>query len=131
MTNTVRSTNDTPVVVADRSHIAVMGRTEEQESLAKKLERKKELEQEQYKMIVDLYGHYRNGTFLSIDIVNSTKLKEGEDSLRVIQSFQAFHRYIAEHITGCLASVFSGDGVMCLYETPQKAVDVAINILSG
>ena len=129
--NSVSSTNAVSIVVADRFYIAVMGNTEEQESLAKKLERKKELEQEQYKMIVDLYGHYRNGTFLSIDIVNSTNLKEGEDSLKVIQTFQAFHRYIAEHITGCLASVFSGDGVMCLYETPQKAVDVAIDIFSG
>jgi class 3 adenylate cyclase len=129
--NTASSTNDVPIAAADRSHIAGRGNAEEQETLAKKLERKKELEQEQYKMIVDLYGHYRNGTFLSIDIVNSTKLKEGEDSLKVIQTFQAFHRYIAEHITGSLASVFSGDGVMCLYEAPQKAVDIAINILSG
>ena len=131
ITDQVGSLNEIPVASADRSHIAAMGNTEKQETLAKKLERKKELEQEQYKMIVDLYGHYRNGTFLSIDIVNSTKLKEGEDSLKVIQTFQAFHRYIAEHITGCLASVFSGDGVMCLYETPQKAVDVAIDIFSG
>jgi class 3 adenylate cyclase len=129
--NTVRSRDDIPVVLADRSHVAVMGKNEEQESLEKKLERKKELEQEHHKMIVDLYGHYRNGTFLSIDIVDSTKLKEGEDSLRVIQTFQAFHRYIAERITGCLASVFSGDGVMCLYETPQEAVDVALDIFGG
>lgn len=101
------------------------------ETLAAKLERTKELEQEQYRMMVDLYSHYRNGTFLSVDIVNSTKLKEGEDSLRVIQTFQAFHRSIGEHIKGSLASVFSGDGVMCLYETPQEAVDVAVNVLRG
>ena len=131
MPNHLSSLNDMPVASADRSYIAGMGKTEDQETLAKKLERKKALEQEQYKIIVDLYGHYRNGTFLSIDIVNSTKLKEGEDSLKVVQTFQAFHRYIAEHMTGSLASVFSGDGVMCLYEAPQKAVDVAITILSG
>jgi class 3 adenylate cyclase len=131
ITNHVTSLNDIPVAGAGRSHIAAMGNAKTQETLARKLERKKELEQEQYTMIVDLYGHYRNGTFLSIDIVNSTKLKEGEDSLKVIQTFQAFHRYIAEHITGSLASVFSGDGVMCLYEAPQKAVDIAISIFSG
>ena len=131
MPNHVNSLNDIAVASAGRSHIAGMGNTEEQETLAKKLERKKELEQEQYRMIVDLYGHYRNGTFLSIDIVNSTKLKEGEDSLKVIQTFQAFHRYIHEHITGSLASVFSGDGVMCLYDAPQKAVDIALKIFSG
>jgi class 3 adenylate cyclase len=129
--NAIASTNHVPIAAAGRSHIAGMGKTEEQETLAQKLERKKELEQEQYKMVVDLYGHYRNGTFLSIDIVNSTKLKEGEDSLKVVHTFQAFHRYIAEHISGSLASVFSGDGVMCLYDAPQKAVDIAINIFSG
>jgi len=129
--NHVNWLNETPVASADRPHLAGMANTQEQETLARKLERKKELEQEQYKMVVDLYGHYRNGTFLSIDVVNSTKLKEGEDSLKVVQTFQAFHRYIAEHITGALASVFSGDGVMCLYEVPQKAVDVAINIFGG
>jgi class 3 adenylate cyclase len=125
------SLNDMPVAGADRSHIAAMRHADTQETLAKKLERKRKLEQEQYRMIVDLYGHYRNGTFLSIDIVNSTKLKEGEDSLKVLQTFQAFHRYIAEHITGSLASVFSGDGVMSLYDAPRKAVATAINILSG
>jgi class 3 adenylate cyclase len=129
--NHVNSLNDMPVAGADRPHIAGVGNAETQETLAKKLERKRKLEQEQYRMIVDLYGHYRDGTFLSIDIVNSTKLKEGEDSLKVIQTFQAFHRYIAEHISGSLASVFSGDGVMCLYDAPQKAVDIAINILTG
>ena len=129
--NHLSSPNDIPAPGATGSHVAAVGKTQSQESLAKKLERKKELEQEQYKMIADLYGHYRNGTFMSIDIVNSTKLKEGEDSLKVVQTFQSFHRYIAEHMTGSLASVFSGDGVMCLYEAPQKAVDVAITILSG
>ena len=42
-------------------------------TLAQKLARKKELEKEQFLMMKDLYGHYRNGTFLSIDIVGSTK----------------------------------------------------------
>ena len=68
-------------------------------SLEEKLARKKELEKEQFQMMKDLYGHYRNGTFLSMDIVGSTKLKEGEDSICVVQSFQAFHRYINENIS--------------------------------
>jgi class 3 adenylate cyclase len=121
-----------PINGGGESHIALhapMGNSDVRGTLAAKLERKKELEQEQYKMIVDLYGHYRNGTFLSIDVVNSTKLKEGEDSLKVIQTFQAFHRFVNEHIRRSLTSVFSGDGVMCLFETPQDAVEVAISIM--
>ena len=100
-------------------------------TLVEKLQRQKELEQEQSKVIVDLYSHYRNGTFLSVDIVNSAKLKEGEDSLRVVRTFLAFHRYLTRRSRGALASLFSGDGVMCLFKRPQEAVDVAISILKG
>lgn len=100
-------------------------------TLAAKLERQRELEREQSDVIADLYSHYRNGTFLSVDIVNSTKLKEGEDSLKVVRTFQAFHRYLNRRTHEALASLFSGDGVMCLFERPQEAVDAAISILEG
>jgi class 3 adenylate cyclase len=100
-------------------------------TLVEKLQRQKELEQEQSTVIADLYRHYRNGTFLSVDIVNSAKLKEGEDSLRVVRTFLAFHRYLSSRTHGALASLFSGDGVMCLFKRPQEAVDVAISILRG
>jgi class 3 adenylate cyclase len=100
-------------------------------TLVEKLQRQKELEQEQSSVIVDLYSHYRNGTFLSVDVVNSAKLKEGEDSLKVVRTFLAFHRYLSRLASGALASIFSGDGVMCLFKRPQEAVDVAIGILKG
>ena len=100
-------------------------------TLVEKLQRQKELEQEQSSVIVDLYSHYRNGTFLSVDVVNSAKLKEGEDSLKVVRTFLAFHRYLSRLTRGALASLFSGDGVMCLFKRPQEAVDVAISILRG
>jgi class 3 adenylate cyclase len=100
-------------------------------TLVEKLQRQKELEQEQSSAIVDLYSHYRNGTFLSVDVVNSAKLKEGEDSLKVVRTFLAFHRYLRRLTGGALASLFSGDGVMCLFKRPQEAVDVAIGILKG
>jgi class 3 adenylate cyclase len=130
--NDINSISDTLIDSGGGSHVArsaPMGNSDVRDALAAKLERRKELEQEQYKMIVDLYGHYRNGTFLSIDVVNSTKLKEGEDSLRVIQTFQAFHRFINEHTRRSLTSVFSGDGVMCLFEKAQDAVEVAVSIM--
>jgi len=100
-------------------------------TLVEKLQRQKELEQEQSSVIVDLYNHYRNGTFLSVDVVNSAKLKEGEDSLKVVRTFLAFHRYLSRQTGGALASLFSGDGVMCLFKRPQEAVDVAVGILKG
>ena len=100
-------------------------------TLVEKLRRQKELEREQSSAIVDLYSHYRNGTFLSVDVVNSAKLKEGEDSLKVVRTFLAFHRYLSRRTGGALASLFSGDGVICLFKRPQEAVDVAISILKG
>jgi len=100
-------------------------------TLVEKLQRQKELEQEQSSAIVDLYSHYRNGTFMSVDVVNSAKLKEGEDSLKVVRTFLAFHRYLRRLTRGALASLFSGDGVMCLFKRPQEAVDVAIGIVKG
>jgi class 3 adenylate cyclase len=108
-----------------------MGGKSPRPTLVEKLERQRELEREQSDVIADLYAHYRNGTFLSVDIVNSTKLKEGQDSLKVVRTFQAFHRYLNRRTSGALASLFSGDGVMCLFERPQEAVDVAISILEG
>jgi class 3 adenylate cyclase len=100
-------------------------------TLGEKLQRQRELEQQQSSVIVDLYSHYRNGTFLSVDVVNSAKLKEGEDSLKVVRTFLAFHRYLSKVTHGALASLFSGDSVMCLFKRPQEAVDVAISILRG
>jgi class 3 adenylate cyclase len=100
-------------------------------TLAEKLERQRELERQQSDVIADLYSHYRNGSFLSVDIVASTKLKEGEDSLKVVRTFQAFHRYLNRRTRNALASLFSGDGVICLFERPQEAVDVAVSILEG
>jgi class 3 adenylate cyclase len=100
-------------------------------SLSEKLERKRELEREQFAMMKDLYAHYRNGTFLSVDIVGSTRLKEGEDSLKVIHTFQAFHRFVHDNIYGSLGSVFSGDGVMCLFGEAAEAVNAGTRILQG
>jgi class 3 adenylate cyclase len=99
------------------------------QGIKSKISRHKKLEQEQYKAMLDLYSHYQDGTFLSLDIVSSTKLKEGESSLAVINSFQAFQAYIKEHIARAASTVFSGDGVMCLFKDPQRAVDTALKIL--
>jgi len=114
-----------------RKRVFLMSGKSPRPTLVEKLERHRELEQKQSKAIVDLYSHYRNGTFLSVDIVSSTKLKEGEDSLKVVRTFQAFHQYLNRHTRGALTSLFSGDGVMSLFKRPQDAVDVALRILDG
>lgn len=97
--------------------------------LNEKIQRQKKLGQAQFQAMMDVYGHYREGTFMSLDIVGSTKLKEGVDSIAVVDSFKAFHGYVSAFITGSVSSVFSGDGVMCLFKTPQEAVDAGLAIL--
>lgn len=98
------------------------------ESLQEKIIRQQKLEREQLQVMMEVYSHYRDGTFLSIDIVGSTKLKEGVDSVVVVSSFRAFHQFIKEHITQSISHVFSGDGIMCLFKLPQEAVDSALRI---
>jgi len=99
-------------------------------SLHEKIARQKKLEQAQIQTMMDVYSHYQNGTFLSLDVVGSTKLKEGEDSIIVVDSFKAFHTFITHHISRSASSVFSGDGVMCLFKDAQYAVNAALNIFN-
>jgi class 3 adenylate cyclase len=98
-------------------------------SLDDKIQRQKKLSSAQFTALLDVYRHYRQGTFLSLDIVGSTRLKEGVDGMAVVDTFKAFHSYVGAFTTTAVSSVFSGDGVMCFFKTPQEAVDAALAIL--
>jgi len=105
--------------------------TNKDKSLKEKIALQRELEAEHMKLMRDVYSHYENGTFMSIDIVGSTRLKDGVDSIVVVDTFQSFHQFIKDCIEGCVSNVFSGDGIMCLYKDAQEPVDTAIKILAG
>lgn len=69
-------------------------------------------------------------TFLSVDIVGSTKMKEKADAFAVEFTFNEYHLFV-ERITkkhkGRVHST-AGDGVTCAFEDPRQAFMAAKNI---
>lgn len=72
-------------------------------------------------------------TFLSVDIVGSTRMKETSDPLSVEYTFNEYHEFvtrIAQKYGGRLHST-AGDGLTCAFEHPQHAFAAAKNIQAG
>ncbi|MCW5937773.1 MAG: adenylate/guanylate cyclase domain-containing protein [Fimbriimonadaceae bacterium] len=72
-------------------------------------------------------------TFLSVDIVGSTRIKADNDDLDVEFTFNEYHRYVqtvAEKHGGRLHST-AGDGVTCVFESPVHGAAAGKAVLSG
>ncbi len=72
-------------------------------------------------------------TFLSLDIVGSTKMKEVADPLSVEFTFTEYHRFVemaAKRYGGRIHST-AGDGVTCAFPHPQQAYGAARFIQAG
>jgi class 3 adenylate cyclase len=72
-------------------------------------------------------------TFMSVDIVGSTRHKEDNDPLDVEFTFGEYHRFVqtvAERFGGRLHST-AGDGVTCVFEVPAMAYAAGRALLSG
>ncbi len=72
-------------------------------------------------------------TFLSVDIVGSTRMKETSDPLVVEYTFNEYHEFvtrIAKKYGGHVHST-AGDGIICAFEHAQHAFAAAKNIQSG
>lgn len=72
-------------------------------------------------------------TFLSVDIVGSTRMKELADPLALEYTFNEYHDFVARITTkygGRLHST-AGDGITCAFEHPQHAFAAAKNIQAG
>jgi class 3 adenylate cyclase len=72
-------------------------------------------------------------TFLSVDIVESTKIKNENDPLMVEFTFNEYHRYvqsIVERYGGNIHST-AGDGATCVFENPQMAFAAGRALLAG
>ncbi len=71
-------------------------------------------------------------TFLSVDIVGSTRMKAEADPLDVEFTFNEYHRFvatIAERHGGVLHST-AGDGVTCVFEEPVRGYAAGREILA-
>ncbi len=93
--------------------------------------------QELLRQLVDLQEKLRSGeqstTFLSVDIVGSTRLKEISDPLSVEFTFNEYYGFvetIARKYGGRLHST-AGDGVICAFDTPPQAFGAARNMQTG
>jgi class 3 adenylate cyclase len=93
--------------------------------------------QELLRQLVDLQERLKSGeqslTFLSVDIVGSTRMKETADPLSVEFTFNEYHTFV-EMITekhGGRVHSTAGDGMTCAFDHPQQAYAAARNIQTG
>lgn len=72
-------------------------------------------------------------TFLSVDIVGSTRMKEGADPLAVEYTFGEYQEFVARITLKYGGRVHStaGDGLICAFENPQHGFAAAKNIQAG
>jgi class 3 adenylate cyclase len=80
---------------------------------------------------LNLYS--KTSTFVSIDVVGSTALKAGENEQDVIYTFRAYHKLVTELAYTCHGEVINitGDGMMCRFERPEDAAQLAVQLLSS
>jgi len=93
--------------------------------------------QDLLKQLVDLQDHLREGqqaaTFLSLDVVGSTKMKLDKDPLAVEFTFTEYHNYVARIAEKHFGNVHStaGDGITVAFDNPQNAFNAARQIQTG
>lgn len=83
--------------------------------------------QDLLRQLVELQDRLRSGeqsmSFMSLDIVGSTKMKENADSLAVEFTFTEYHKWVdwvAKRFNGQVHST-AGDGIICAFQDPRKA----------
>ncbi|MBI5706528.1 MAG: adenylate/guanylate cyclase domain-containing protein [Armatimonadetes bacterium] len=93
--------------------------------------------QQLLRQLVELQDKLREGeqsmTFLSLDIVGSTKMKEYADPLSVEFTFTEYHKFcdMAARRFGGRVHSTAGDGVTCAFQHPQQAFQSARFIQAG
>jgi class 3 adenylate cyclase len=75
----------------------------------------------------------RDLAFLSIDVVDSTGLKEGEEKATIEYDFKEYKRFVESKLTanGTLKSTWTPDGVMSCFPTVDAAVRAARDVIDG
>lgn len=72
-------------------------------------------------------------SFLSIDVVDSTGMKQGEEPVVIESDFNAYHNFVESKFIkhGYLKAAWTPDGVMACFNNTEQAVDTARDILIG
>lgn len=75
----------------------------------------------------------RDMAFLAIDVVDSTSLKENEDSQMVEMTFLEYHDFVENKLRqhGMIKASWTPDGVMSCFNTTNDAILAAQSVLDG
>lgn len=90
--------------------------------------------QDLLRQLVELQDKLNSGqqslTFLSVDIVGSSRMKAGANPLNVEYTFNEYHQFVDRVTTKYGGRVHStaGDGVTCAFDHPQPAFQAAKNM---
>ena len=93
--------------------------------------------QELLRQLVELQERLKSGeqscTFLSIDMVGSTRMKADADPLAVEFTFNEYHGFVERTVRRYGGRVHStaGDGVTAAFDYPQAALGAAKNVQAG
>lgn len=111
----------------------VVGRFRGRLGLKDPLEERQELLRQLHDLQTKLRSGEQSLTFLSLDVVGSTKMKEQADPLSVEFTFTEYHKFVEVAVRRYGGRVHStaGDGITCAFEHPQQAFAAARNIQAG
>lgn len=75
----------------------------------------------------------RELAFLSIDVIDSTAMKEKEDTPSIEHDFIEYRRFVEAKLknNGCIKATWTPDGVMACFNTVDDAVRAAQDIITG
>ncbi|VEG90098.1 adenylate/guanylate cyclase domain-containing protein [Legionella spiritensis] len=75
----------------------------------------------------------RTLSFLSIDVVDSTGMKQDEDPVIVENDFNQYHDFINQKFKehGYIKAAWTPDGVMACFNTTEQAINAAKDIILG
>lgn len=94
---------------------------------------RRELLKQFAKIKMELEKVGRDLAFLSIDVVDSTKMKLGEDPVTVENDFLEYHHFVEGKLkeNGLIKASWTPDGVMACFNTVNEAVLAAQSILNS
>jgi class 3 adenylate cyclase len=75
----------------------------------------------------------RDLAFLSIDVADSTGMKQGEERACIEHDFREYRRFVERALTtyGCLKSTWTPDGVMSAFTSVDAAVRAGREVIAG
>ena len=74
----------------------------------------------------------KTSTFVSIDVLGSTQLKNGQNEQDIIYTFLAYHKLVTDlaYIHHGEVINITGDGMMCRFQRAQDAAELAQDLLT-